>query len=390
MKSLKYFKEERDLLNEQDESKLTHLEHAEDHHINAGKEGFDHAFNTLHHTHQLISGGKSDASVTTKYDGSPSTIFGHHPENGKFFVASKSVFNKNPKINYTHEDIEKNHGHAPGLVSKLKAALDHLPKVTKKGKIYQGDFMYHKGDGDVSTKGGKHHFTPNTITYSTPTGSDEGKKIGKAKIGVAVHTSYSGSKMDNMKVQYNHDTSDFGSHDDVHIISPKIDHKAVKYSPEAQEEFKTHMQKAADLGTKMKHNHVFGDHGPMLKVHINKTVREETTPSVQGYTDHITSHFAKKADKVKSPEAKQRHIQAGNDMMDHVNKNKEHFTNTLKLHKHIQDAKNVLVKALADSPKYEHSVNGQKVKPEGAVAVIKNRPTKLNDRLEFNRLNFKN
>ena len=77
-------------------------------------------------------------------------------------------------------------------------------------------------------------------------------------------------------------------------------------------------------------------------------------------------------------------------MIDHVNKNKEHFTNTLKLHKHIQDAKNVLVKALADSPKYEHTVNGQKVKPEGAVAVINNRPTKLNDRLEFNRLNFKN
>ena len=65
------------------------------------------------------------------------------------FVASKSAFNKNPKINYTHEDIEKNHGHAPGLVSKLKAALDHLPKVTKPGKVYQGDFMYHKDDGDV-------------------------------------------------------------------------------------------------------------------------------------------------------------------------------------------------------------------------------------------------
>ena len=390
MKSLKYFREERDLLNEQDESKLTHLEHAEDHHINAGKDGFDHAFNTLHHTHELISGGKSDASVTTKYDGSPSTIFGHHPENGKFFVASKSVFNKNPKINYTHEDIEKNHGHAPGLVSKLKAALDHLPKVTKKGKIYQGDFMYHKGDGDVTTKGGKHHFTPNTISYSTPRGSAEGKKVDNAQIGVAVHTSYSGNKMDSMKVQYNHDTSDFGNHKDVHIISPKIDHKTVKYSPEAQEEFKSHMQKAAQLGADMNHNHLTDDHKLLLKVHINKTVREDTKPSIQGFQDHITTHHAKKAEKVKSDTAKQRHIDTGNALNNHVNKNKQGFQNTLKLHKHLQDAKNVLVKALADSPQYEHSVNGNKVKPEGAVAVINNRPTKLNDRAEFNRLNFNN
>ena len=77
-------------------------------------------------------------------------------------------------------------------------------------------------------------------------------------------------------------------------------------------------------------------------------------------------------------------------MNNHVDKNKENFDNTLKLHKHLQNAKNVLVNTLADSPQYEHSVNGNKVKPEGAVAVINNRPTKLNDRAEFNRLNFNN
>ena len=60
---------------------------------------------------------------------SPALVAGHHPETGRFFVASKSAFNKTPKINYTHEDIEKNHGHAPGLMEKLHAALDHLPKI---------------------------------------------------------------------------------------------------------------------------------------------------------------------------------------------------------------------------------------------------------------------
>ena len=83
------------------EEKLTHLEHAEDHPINAGEEGFKHAFNTLQETHRALQGKKSSVSLSTKYDGSPSVIFGHHPETGRFFVASKSVFNKNPKLNYT-------------------------------------------------------------------------------------------------------------------------------------------------------------------------------------------------------------------------------------------------------------------------------------------------
>jgi hypothetical protein len=81
-----------------------------------------------------------------KYDGSPSIVFGHHPKTGKFFVASKSAFNKNPKINYTHKDIEKHHGHAPGLVSKLKTALTHLPKVAPKHGVYQGDVMHTRED----------------------------------------------------------------------------------------------------------------------------------------------------------------------------------------------------------------------------------------------------
>ena len=64
-----------------------------------------------------------------------------------------------------------------------------------------------------------------------------------------------------------------------------------------------HMQKAAQLGTSMKHDHVTSDHIPLLKVHINKTVRENTTPSVQGFKDHIIAHHARKADKVKSDAA---------------------------------------------------------------------------------------
>jgi hypothetical protein len=47
-----------------------------------------------------------------KYDGSPSIVF---EVNLKMvsFLSTKSAFNKNPKINHTEADIDKNHGHVP-------------------------------------------------------------------------------------------------------------------------------------------------------------------------------------------------------------------------------------------------------------------------------------
>jgi len=135
------------LKEEAEGAKLKHITHPEDRPLHHGHAGFEHAFNALHQAHNQIKSKQSSHKLTMKYDGSPSIVFGHHPKNGKFFVATKSAFNKNPKINHTHEDIEKHHGHAPGLAHKLHAALEHLPKVTPKHGVYQGDLM-HAGKED--------------------------------------------------------------------------------------------------------------------------------------------------------------------------------------------------------------------------------------------------
>ena len=233
-----------------DESKLTHLEHAEDHVINAGDKGFAHAFHNLQDTHDTLKGKKTKTSITTKYDGSPSIVWGHHPVTGKFFVGTKSVFNKDPKINHTPEDIDRNHGHAPGLAEKLKHALKHLPKITPKGKIYQGDLM-HSGvksksnpQGDVESKDGKYHFKPNTITYSTHHGSEEGQKIAHSKIGIVPHTEYKGTDLENMKAHYNADTTQLKHHPDVHVVHPHADTSKAKYGQEEQDKFHHHMNAA--------------------------------------------------------------------------------------------------------------------------------------------------
>ena len=54
----------------------------------------------------MLDQGGADTRVTVKWDGSPAIICGINPENGRFFVGTKSVFNKvNPKISYSQEDV---------------------------------------------------------------------------------------------------------------------------------------------------------------------------------------------------------------------------------------------------------------------------------------------
>jgi hypothetical protein len=362
----------------EDTEKLSHLEHAEDHVINAGEEGAHHAARTLVGVHHAILGHKTPVKVTTKYDGAPAVIFGTHPETKKFFVASKSAWNKTPKINYSHEDIDRNHGHAPGLAHKLKAALDHLPKVAPSGKIYQGDVMYTRND--VHSSKTHHSFKPNTIKYSVKKDSPTGQKVGAAHIGVAVHTEYKGSNIQSLKAEFAPDTSDFKVHPDAHIIGTHTKHNSAEYSPKQRVQFFSHIQKAkkAAQGKDFTHlDHPVRDH---VKTYINATVRSGTTPSVDGLVKHIDQKHEAKKKLVKTAASKDKIEGTKQMLIRHVDANRSAFKNTLDVHKHLQGAKNVLVKALSNSDEFEHSIAGKKSGPEGHVAIVGHRPTKLVNR----------
>jgi hypothetical protein len=376
------------------EDKLTHLEHAEDHVINAGARGYEHARDTLHASHDALLGNDTHASVSTKYDGSPSIVFGHHPETGKFFVASKSAFNKTPKINYSEKDIDDNHGHAPGLAQKLKTALTHLPKSSPKKGVFQGDIM-HSGvagednpHGDVAIHDGQAHFTPNTITYSTKK-EGEAAQVAKSKIGVAVHTSYNGPSFEQMKATYNSGSKGFKKHSDVHLLD--VTNPGSSIDPERSKGFAEHMVEAEKYHQRL----VGGDgysagerHTDHLKTYINKTVRTGEKPSVGGFKQHLTDFHTKAAEKFKTAARKQQAQQDLSDAHEHVDAHHSHMENLLNVHRHLQAAKDHLVHAFSANPNYDHHVGGKRVKPEGHVVVINNRPTKLVDRAEFSRLNF--
>ena len=108
--------------------------------------------------------------ISVKIDGSPAIVWGTHPVTHKFFVGTKSVFNKKLiKVNYTHRDIDNNH---KGLVAIiLHSCLSNLPKTEY---IYQGDFLGFGGDNT---------FQPNTVTYVFPENVQQ-------TIIVAPHTQY--------------------------------------------------------------------------------------------------------------------------------------------------------------------------------------------------------
>ena len=113
----------------------------------------------------------TESKISLKIDGSPSIVWGTNPESGKFFVGTKSVFNKiKKKINESIEDIERNHPDKD-LQDKLKACFHNLPRTER---IYQGDFIGFGGDD---------WYKPNTIGYLFP------HKISH-NIIVAPHTVY--------------------------------------------------------------------------------------------------------------------------------------------------------------------------------------------------------
>ncbi len=173
-------------------TKNLHLEHPED---------------------QILTGDLSvldwfsaNSHISVKMDGAPAIVWGTNPETGEFFVGTKSVFNKKKiKINYTTEDIIRNHPQIEVRIV-LQTMLDLMPSD---GRIYQGDFIGF-GGGSV--------YTPNTITY------DFGEEVQSTLI-IAPHTeylpSYPGAPINEHVATPITET--FESNDDVMFVQPTVD-----------------------------------------------------------------------------------------------------------------------------------------------------------------------
>ena len=182
------------------ESKNTHMTHIEDRVIYGGVNGTREAIFALRDLRDML-GGVKDGSVSVKWDGAPAIFCGTDPSDGKFFVAKKGIFAKNPKVYKSNADIDADT--SGDLAEKLKLALKHLKNLGIKDVI-QGDFLYSKQDLSKTKIDGKQYITfhPNTIVYAVEAGTEAAKRITKSQIGIVWHTTYKGKDFASMKASY--------------------------------------------------------------------------------------------------------------------------------------------------------------------------------------------
>ena len=357
---------------------LKHLQHADDEVFNNGVSG---ARNALDHFHAL--GYRHErVKVSQKIDGAPSVVLGTHPDTGKFFVASKSAFNKDPKINYTEEDIDRNHGHAPGLAQKLKELLKHGPKLGIKG-VVQGDMLY--GENDKEHRDGKVSFKPNTIRYSIDKNHPEGEKVVNSKIGLALHTEYrDGKAVLNPNIEVAH-------HSDIYNMPVAVDTDKMNFDKGVLTKATTNIGKLMNKIPKDRWDAITQ---PDVKAHIMTYINSKVREGKDDYnTDDLIRHIDKKMqkeiDSVKSEKTKVAKETKRDELVDHIMINKEHYQNAFDIQRHINVAKHHIIDQLNTNQTFEHTYeNGDKAAPEGYVMIGHHGPLKFVNRGDFSRQNF--
>jgi len=374
------------------EDKLTHLQHVNRLHITGGHEGVARAVNSLENTAGMLLGNQVPGhTLKTKVDGAPSVTLGYHPKTGQPMIGTKAIFNKEPKLNFTHEDIEANHGHSRGLADKLHDLLDNVHKILPDRKsiggrfpdqVWQGDFV-HSGKKDLNVEHGQVKYQPNTVEYSHDKDSAEGKKALAAKIGLAMHTHYKGNDLSNMVATPDVRDSDFKQHPDVHLMPTDFKANPDHFTPEDQREFHAHKDLARKTYASMKPEalDVVGQHAVPLETYLNGIIRNNAKrdpkskpeeASVEGYLQHLTGAAQRDMDKVKTQAAKDKRSAALNDTLQYVHQNREHFQKAMDLDKHLANAKNVLVRVMDKGKGVGTSIGGIPTGHEGYVHTDEN------------------
>ena len=388
-------------------NKSTHLEHLEDDIINRGSDGGRNAVNFLKSIRNMLAGSSSGrVNMSVKWDGAPAIICGTNPENGKFFVGTKSVFNKTPKINYTPGDISNNH--SGPVASKLLACLRDLKRLGIKG-VYQGDLLFTRSELKPAVIDGEKMitFTPNTITYAVPTSSKLGRRIARARLGIVFHTYYTGKNMQSMTAGFGTIKGSTGS-TAVYLASAGYTDTSGSSTFTTGELARFDglirmaqgsLIKAGPLLNSMKSNDSLSV-GFRLKSFFNHYIKNSQGNSmakVRVLQDMFREYYEQilkaeiSARKTEKGKQKYRDILSTN--LKFIDKNRSALYFAIASHVSLGNAKNFLIQKLSQIQNIGHFIRtstGYRVtNPEGFVAVDKKAgAVKLVDRLEFSRANF--
>lgn len=210
------------LLTESDPKKvITHLTHLEDLVLTKFYPGAREATTFVDGLAEYFS-GQSDASVNVnvKIDGAPSLIAGKDPKDDQFFIGTKIALGANPEVAKSLADIEQLYAGKDDLIDTLKVAFQTLQPLAWP-RILQGDVLFTPALKQKQTIAGVPHviFQPNTIVYGVPLDTKLGRQIDRAKFGIAFHTTYVGSTLDNLTAIPEADLDVFQPSEDVVILS---------------------------------------------------------------------------------------------------------------------------------------------------------------------------
>ena len=387
-----------------------HLTHLEELILTNGKDGATRAIQYLQALTEVLDSDTPKAvNTTVKYDGAPAVIVGVDP-NGNFFVGSKSVFAKVPKMNYSINDIKQNHSHAPGLVDKLIQTFVHFKGVNF-NSTYQGDFLFDDEIKELNTIDGEEHviFKPNTIVYAVPTNSEEGQKIVKAKVGVVFHTEYD-VNLDEQGVprfttkKFGVDVTNINPGPDVYVKDAYFESDAgyVTLTDEETNLVTSYINSANQALSNIDFDAASEKMLSNINTYINTEIRGgeflgDNAVSFQNFVEWFTGRINKQISTLKSDAGIARATKAKDTLLSLVEAAKEDILNIFEFQKAIKQAKDIFIQKYnnmmqgVNMKHYLFEPNGDLVvtEPEGYVAIdATGNAVKFVDRLEFSRANF--
>jgi hypothetical protein len=386
-----------------------HMEHVEDLVFNEGVDGTRKAINFLRDLRDMLAGhSTTKITATVKWDGAPAIFAGIDPRDGKFFVAKKGVFNKEPKVYKTAADIDLDT--QGDLATKLKIALTEFKKLGIKKGVYQGDLMFTKADLKTETIDGEKYttFHPNTIVYAVPYNSELAAKVRAAKIGVVWHTTYTGNSFETMTASFGKPIASQLTHtpsvwmDDANYK----DYSGVATFTAAETAAVTEMlSRAGTLFQQIKADTINGiskdpDLLMLVKTYNNTKVRageriQNPKLHVQGLFHWIYDKFQKEIDTKKTEKGKSAQEEKRKKILAYfANHDQDQIAKVFELSNLIADIKSPIIAKMNQAghiSTFIKTKNGFKTTGvEGFVAIdhLKGGAVKIVDRMEFSSNNF--
>jgi DNA-binding protein len=391
------------------EAKNTHMTHIEELVIDGGVSGTRDSINYLRSLRDMLAGSsRAKINATVKWDGAPAIFAGIDPTDGRFFVAKKGIFNKNPKVYKTPQEILADT--SGDLAEKLKVCLEHLPKIGIKGVI-QGDLMFTSSDLKTAVIDGEKMLTfhPNTILYAVPVKSALARSMKTAKLGIIWHTQYEGSTFETMKSKFAGDIKktlkqskdvwfDDATYRDVSGTATMTAKETSLVTNSLSKAGKIFNSTPAALLNEISDNDQLN---MLIKTFNNNKIRaggsliSNADSHVVELFNWITDRFAKEVESKKTEKGKETTREKQKEVLSFFTRySRKDIAKVFAIMKHIIEAKHYIINKMNNASgigTFLRTANGFVVtKQEGFVAIDRtgSNAVKLVDRLEFSRANF--